>query len=49
MQTNIPNLDTFPYGIFTQGEFFPIIFVTLQIGIIKDIIYVLLGVILNTS
>jgi hypothetical protein len=41
-QINILSLDTFPYEIFTSGEFFPIIFVTLQIKTIKDIMCVLL-------
>ncbi len=48
-QIDIPSLNTFPYRIFTHEKFSPIIFVTLQIGTIEDIIYVLLKVVLNTS
>jgi hypothetical protein len=40
-QTKAPSLDTFPYGISNRDGFSRIIFVTLHIGIIKNIIYVL--------
>jgi hypothetical protein len=48
-QTKVPGLDRFPMGFLHRDGFSPIIFVTLHIGIVENIIYVQPKAILNIS